>query len=76
MFNIFTLSVLQKNDDAHSLFSIAQHRWVETGSKRQFGELHTIFCKIGGRYYTQSPGLCYNINHLGKVPSFVASRHV
>ena len=76
MLNIFTESVLQKNFDTPSLFSIAQHRWVETGSNRQFSELHTIFCKIGGRYYSQSPGLCYNINHIGKVPSFVASRHV
>ena len=76
MLNIFTESVLQKNFDTPSLFSIAQHRWVETGSNRQFSELHTIFCKIGGSYYSQSPGLYYNINHLGKVPSFVASLHV
>jgi hypothetical protein len=76
MLNLFTESVLQKNFDTPSLFSIAQHRWVETGSNRQFSELHTIFCKIGGSYYSQSPGLYYNINHLGKVPSFVASRHV
>ena len=76
MLNIFTVSVLQKNIDAHSLFSIAQHRWVETGSNRQVSELHTIFCKIGGRYYSQSPGLCYNINHMGKLQSFVAFRDV
>ena len=32
MLNLFTESVLQKNFDTPSLFSIAQHRWVETGN--------------------------------------------
>ena len=34
MLNLFTVSMLQKNFEAHSLFSIAQHRWVEQAIQR------------------------------------------
>ena len=62
MLNLFTVSMLQKNFEAHSLFSIAKHRWVETGSNRQFSELLPLYINRPSYYNCASkPADCDNM---------------